>query len=199
MQNAPLPYERQPGETAKAYAAFQVYRDLGIKRSVDEVGKRLYGTQKGRKRGTTGRLRAWFTTWRWEERAAAWDDHLDQEARKAQEDARRSMAERHATMATSLQLKALERLQKMKPEELDASEVLRYLVEAAKLERLARGEPTEVSEQKITGTLTQTERTEFWIHLGQALRDAPEQKERVATLLRKHIESTNGEAHEQPT
>lgn len=54
-----------------------------------------------------------------------------------------------------------------------------------------------------TGTVTVEERREFWIHLGEALRDAPEQRERVAALLRAHIEAerdgeASKEAHEQP-
>ena len=42
-----------------------------------------------------------------------------------------------------LQNKAVERLRLLRPEELGPREILSYLVEAAKLERLARGEPTE--------------------------------------------------------
>ncbi len=42
-----------------------------------------------------------------------------------------------------LQNKAIERLRQLRPEELKARDTLTYLVEAAKLERLARGEPTE--------------------------------------------------------
>jgi hypothetical protein len=42
-----------------------------------------------------------------------------------------------------LQNKAVERLRQLLPEELGPQDTLRYLIEAAKLERLARGEPTE--------------------------------------------------------
>ena len=42
-----------------------------------------------------------------------------------------------------LQNKAVERLRLLRPEELGPREILSYLIEAAKLERLARGEPTE--------------------------------------------------------
>jgi hypothetical protein len=53
------------------------------------------------------------------------------------------MAERHAKEALMLQNKALERLRQLRPEELTPRETLSYLIDAAKLERLARGEPTE--------------------------------------------------------
>jgi hypothetical protein len=59
------------------------------------------------------------------------------------------MAERHAREALMLQNKAVERLRQLLPEELKARDALAYLVEAAKLERLARGEPTErVAEER---------------------------------------------------
>jgi hypothetical protein len=51
------------------------------------------------------------------------------------------MAERHAREAVALQEKALRRLQQMQPEELSPVQVLDYFIQAAKLERLSRGEP----------------------------------------------------------
>jgi hypothetical protein len=53
------------------------------------------------------------------------------------------MTERHAREALMLQNKAVERLRQLRPEELGPRETLTYLIEAAKLERLARGQPTE--------------------------------------------------------
>jgi hypothetical protein len=44
----------------------------------------------------------------------------------------------------------------MKPEELGANDVLRMLVEAAKLERLSRGEPETVKEERVQGGVTIT-------------------------------------------
>jgi hypothetical protein len=148
MSDTPLPYERQPSESDRAFAAFCCYRDLGPKRSVDEVGKRLYGGHLGRKRGATGRLQEWSSKWHWRERAAAWDAHLDCQTREAQERARKEMGERHAKVAVALQEKAIQRLKAMKPEELTSADLLRYFVEAARLERLARGEPESIQEQR---------------------------------------------------
>jgi hypothetical protein len=61
------------------------------------------------------------------------------------------MAERQAKEARALQAKALERLKALKAEELGPADVLRYFVEAAKLERLALGEPDTVQRQELTG------------------------------------------------
>jgi hypothetical protein len=97
------------------------------------------------------------------------------------------MAERHATMAMGLQRKALERLQKMPADELAASDVLRYLVEAAKLERLARGEPEEVQEQRHTDHDGQplTDRTYKVLQaLVESVASFPEARIRLAERLR---------------
>jgi hypothetical protein len=143
------PWERQPGEPEKAFAAFAAYRDLGPKRSLDAVGRQLYGgTQTGRKRDATGRLQEWSRTWQWVERAAAWDGELDRLARLEQVEAVKDMCRRHAEQAQEFQAKALERLAGMTLEEMSVGETLRYFVEAVKIERLARGEPEQVLEQR---------------------------------------------------
>jgi hypothetical protein len=61
------------------------------------------------------------------------------------------MAERHAKEAQGLQAKALERMRMLRPEELGPADVLRYFIEAAKLERLAMGEPDNLQRQEFTG------------------------------------------------
>jgi hypothetical protein len=144
-------WERLPGESAKAYAAFCVYRDLGPRRSLDEAS-RLYHAQPARdedgpttrpKRRASGVVRQWAERWDWTSRALAWDHEVEQGKRKKQLEAIQEMAERHAREAMLLQNKAVERLRQLRPEELGPQDTLRYLIEAAKLERLARGEPTE--------------------------------------------------------
>jgi hypothetical protein len=138
-------FGRQPGESARAFAAFCCYRDLGPRRSLREACRRFYD---GETPGKVRQLERWSAAWGWGGRAAAWDEELDRQARETQERERRGMAERHARLAVACQDKALARLGAMRPEELGPAEVLRYLVEAAKLERAARGEPETVTEQR---------------------------------------------------
>lgn len=131
-------WERLPNESSKAYQAFCIYRDLGVERSLEKVA------QNRGKPGSKSWLNTWSTKYHWVERAQAYDDYLEQEKRKEQEKAILEMVERHTKEAMALQQKALERLKSLDPNELSTKDVLSYLMEAMKLERLSRGEPTEV-------------------------------------------------------
>jgi hypothetical protein len=133
------PWARQYRETGKAYEAFLVYRDLGLSRGAMEVSRRLA------KRAEL--IRRWRKAWAWDERCAAWDAHLAeardtawQKAQTAHPDEIALMNARHAQMAQGLQQKALLRLAELRPADLSPPQVLAYLVEAVKIERLARGE-----------------------------------------------------------
>jgi hypothetical protein len=144
-------WDQLPGESSKAYAAFCIYRDQGPRRSLDEAS-RVYHSKptqaannapSGRKREASGQVRRWAERWHWGARARAWDQELDRVKRSKQVEAAEEMAERHAKEALMLQNKAVERLRQLRPEELKPRDTLSFLIEAAKLERLARGEPTE--------------------------------------------------------
>jgi hypothetical protein len=141
-------WEQQPGESARAFGAFRAYRDLGPRRSLPGAAAAFYGQTSA---SGERQFDKWSRAFRWVERAAAWDRHLDAEGRAAQEAARREMADRHVREARALQAKALERLRALRPEELGPSDLLRYIVEAVKLERLALGEPDTVQRQELTG------------------------------------------------
>lgn len=152
--HGPLPWERQPDESSKAFAAFVVYRDLGpSKRSLDAVGRRLADAPVKRKRGAHGTILDWSARYLWVNRASAWDAEQDRIGRQAQLDAIREMHRRHAEAAVSLLTKALDRLKAMKPEELSPAHLLNFVVESAKLERLARGEPESIQEQRSEVTV----------------------------------------------
>jgi hypothetical protein len=144
-------WDRQPGESAKAYQAFCLYRDLGPGRSLDQASRAYHQRQRGQGDGAhaghksraSGTIRAWAERWHWSARASASDRELEEAKRRQQVAAVQEMAERHAKEAVMLQGKAVERLRQLRPEELKPREVLSFLIDAAKLERLARGEPTE--------------------------------------------------------
>lgn len=145
------PWDRLLRESSKAYAAFCIYRDLGPRRSMDEASRIYHGKAPplgnapptGRRPEASGQIRRWAERWNWAARARAWDQELERLKQKKQLDAVEEMTERHVKEAHMLQSKAVERLRQLRPEELKPRETLNYLIEAAKLERLARGEATE--------------------------------------------------------
>jgi hypothetical protein len=142
----PTPWDRLPGESAKAYRAFGLYRDLGARRSLNETSRIYHSAPQEspeRPREASGQIRLWANRWSWNARVEAWDQQLEQVKRSKLIEAVEEMADRHVKEAMMLQNKAVERLRQLRPEELKPREILDYLIEAAKLERLARGEPTE--------------------------------------------------------
>lgn len=72
-------WDRQRDETHPAYVAFCVYRDLGDARSLD----RAWQKQSQRPGEAPGRWSLWSRTFRWVERAHAYDEHLEAQERLA--------------------------------------------------------------------------------------------------------------------
>jgi hypothetical protein len=143
------PWEALPGESSKAYRAFCLYRDMGPNRSLDQASRDYHRRSdqptngSERKTRASGTIRGWAQRWNWPGRALAWDRELDRVQHEKQKTANAEMGERHAREAMLLQQKGVERLRLLRAEDLSPREALSYLIEAAKLERLARGEPTE--------------------------------------------------------
>lgn len=139
-------WDRQKGESRKAYADFLLYRDLGLTRSLAEVARRS-------SKHVTLMIR-WNKRWDWVGRSDEWDAY---EQRLADEALRRQIderAERHARTADALLgvgIKILNRLN-MQLDEVDAKghptqrvtpRAALLAVEAIKVGRLIMGEPTE--------------------------------------------------------
>lgn len=77
------PWHRQPHETTKAFAAFVVYRDLGVERSIDKAYASKRATQQQPNSKSTSHRESrywaeWSTKYNWVERATAYDDYLMQ-------------------------------------------------------------------------------------------------------------------------
>lgn len=88
------PWDRQPGETSKAYHAFVTYRDLGGERSLEKAAKEL-----GK---TTGTIDRWASQWKWSSRTAAWDSIPGRAVAQAYEDMAARIADQHERVATKL-------------------------------------------------------------------------------------------------
>ena len=80
----PFPFEKQPRESAKAFAAFSLYLSLGAERSTREVGKQLGKSE--------GLIERWAAKFDWQSRVAAHATHLAVVEREAIEAAARGKA-----------------------------------------------------------------------------------------------------------
>lgn len=137
------PWERQEGETAKAFEAFCKYRDMGPDRSLRKVVQAL------NKNLTT--IAEWSSKYDWVKRVASWDAEQDRIARQQQLKEIKAMRNRHAGMAKAMIVKAGRALQKIPEEDIKASDISRMIEVASKLERISRGDVGEVIEERNGG------------------------------------------------
>lgn len=146
MDNDTPLWERQPGESEKAFTAFVKYRDTPIKdRSIPKCCTAFYGSLSAAKVRVWQR---WSINWRWRVRVAAWADEQDRLAREAQIAELKAMNRRHVQIGTALQTKAIERLQHLAADMLLPSDLLRFMTEGVRLERVARGGPDIIVQQQ---------------------------------------------------
>jgi hypothetical protein len=85
--------ERRRDESPKAFAAFTIYRDLGESRSLDAAWR----AHRKRKRGSApGHWNKWSSRYAWPDRAARYDEHLNDLVRQAREKRFLELAARRA-------------------------------------------------------------------------------------------------------
>lgn len=143
-QTAPI-WDRQEGETAKAYAAFCAYRDYGIDRSIQKVVNKYIENA-----WSMPLLLRWSAKHNWVKRCAAFDSYMDKERQKEYLAQTLEISRRQAQSARCIQDIALERLSSLDPITLTNQELLRYLEAGMRLEReaLACGIITSSTEEK---------------------------------------------------
>lgn len=127
---AEKPWERQKGESSQAFEAFSLYLKMGEKRGLLRVAKELS------KSGTI--IKRWSSAWNWQERIRAYENDLRRQEIEADRKDRKAMRERQIKTAMLMQKKAVEALDKIKPEELTPRAILEYIKAGAELERLNR-------------------------------------------------------------
>lgn len=135
-------WERQKGESAPAFQAFAIYRDMGAERSLAKVAQKL-GKSKAL-------MERWSRRWQWGVRAEAWDDEMDCLTCRELQKGVAEMRKNHVGIAKAMLVKALQALQKIPTDEISPRDVANMVDVAAKLERISRGEVTERTEGKQT-------------------------------------------------
>lgn len=172
-----LPWDQPAeGETARAFAAFTVYRDLGPTRSLRRAAGLHY---RGETPARTRQLETWSSRHRWADRVAAFDRWLDAQVIARRREEHLEMAARHAAAGRSAlelvadqlgQLAALEakRLQLLDDAGDDPDPQLlrpivpvqslaRLLDVGVKVERISAGLATEIEQQVPVEEMTDEE------------------------------------------
>ena len=174
-------------ESTRHRRAFDRYARLGGGRSLEALHDAIDDdpSQVGLSRAPTLRtLESWSAAFHWQDRMR----ELEREAAaRDQEDLLerlREMNERHAREGLALQQKGVERLHQLPPEEMDASDAIRSLVEGVRMERLARDAPTE------------NVREEAWIHGSIDLTSFTEEELRI--LVATAERGATGAGEEEP-
>lgn len=135
------PWDRISTESSDAYAAFCLFRDMGLDRSIGAVAVEMGSGHKS--------VGKWSAGNNWLARAMAYDDYLEAEKRKAFEAESRAMAVRQAKLGMKMQTVATDGLEAIAPEKLTPQDIARLADTGVKIERLARGDSTENSGQVI--------------------------------------------------
>ena len=162
------PWERQQGESGKAFDAFECYRMLGPDRSPQAAWEKHYtrpGTllarqRKGKEQAGQfpGYWGAWATKWQWRERAAAWDEEVAALARDQELD--RELRARMADQEEDLRQRKL-----MKEEARAARAVARQL-----LRRIMQGVGAgQLDGMKVPALLPHLQRISALLETGQKL------------------------------
>jgi hypothetical protein len=131
-------WERLPGETGAAYAAFCAFRDLGFERN---IRKAVEAAEKGKgKQDKRYRVwRNWSACFRWRERAADYDRYTERlkqtELRKTIE----AQGERHRAVTGKMLAVVEMKLELMDPAELTQGAVTEWVGAAIRAEREAAG------------------------------------------------------------
>ena len=139
-------WERQPKESLKAYEALYLYLQLGDERSCAKVAKQL-----GK---STTIIERWCSAWHWVQRSSDYDRELHRKELADKKAEIKKMQERQMRTAQLLQKKAIEALDKLEPDAIDAKDILKYIMDGSKLEREmmleALAEPAVGTEQTKT-------------------------------------------------
>ncbi|MCL2319299.1 MAG: hypothetical protein FWC45_04385 [Treponema sp.] len=135
-------WERLPGESSAAFAAFCAFRDFGVERNIRKaVDSALKSSEKDEGvRAKRYRVwRNWCSQFRWRERAADYDNYMEKlkatELRKTIE----AQGEKHRAVTGKMLDVVSKKLDTMDPAELTQGNVTEWVQTAIRAEREAAG------------------------------------------------------------
>lgn len=141
-------WEQQPKESDPAYAAFSIYRDMGKNRTVAAVVREC-----GKNRSLIDR---WHKGHNWAARCRAYDNSIDEEARKKAAVEAANIRKTHLQIAAQLQLKALNALNLLAPEDMTPRDIKEMLKLALEVENNLVLEKAPQEDATAAPTLMQT-------------------------------------------
>ncbi len=172
-------WEQLPAESAKAYRAFCVYRDLGPSRSFAKTALAM-----NRPPGYKQTLWKWGTKYEWNWRCRDYDLHMEKIAQSEKENvirnAIREMTDRHTRDAVKIQHMVMEALETTSLEAAPLHDLIRLWERAVRAERTSRGllpEPTKANYVDYSDAVTD----HYWDH--ERDRKDKEEKARLVGLL----------------
>lgn len=136
-------WERQPEETARAFEAFCVYRNLGANRSIRKTAQEL------NKNCTT--IAEWSSKYDWVKRVAAWDAEQDRIARNEMLADMAATRKRQRKNAQRMQERGMEFLENVVAGEPALRDIVQLLKAGMEQERIAIGDVGEVIEERNGG------------------------------------------------
>jgi hypothetical protein len=131
-------WERLPGESGAAYAAFCAYRDFGPERNIRravETAERDRAKQEKRYRV----WRNWSTQFRWRERAADYDRYTEKLQQAERRKTIEAQGELHRAVTGKMLLAVEKKLDLIDPADLTQGTVTEWVETAIKAEREAAG------------------------------------------------------------
>lgn len=152
------PWEKQKGESIKAFEAFALYRDLSYGRTLPKVALTLKKSE--------GLLGTWSRKNQWVLRCEAYDMMVDSRRLEQTLSARDAVARSEGEVAESLLSLVRRRLDgdpedsgvvQLHPNMLDASDITRFVEAAFKRLRMAHGMATDNMRSHVTLTMREFE------------------------------------------
>ena len=183
------PWERQPGETAKAYAAFLLYRDLpAVDRTIVAavVEHRYIGGKASVRNWET-----WASRYNWRNRAAEHDSDLASRRRERMAKELERAQDNAVVLTRAFNFKIAERIKGMDPEDLTAGQIPAALKTLFELEFKALGYEDRVAlTGKDGGPVTMEAKTE---HVFQPTQEAWDEVVRIRTEYERLLDGGTGE------